>query len=250
MLLAMIKETMSMPIKSNVKIFSLASLQLLLSQLVFSQLVFSQLVFSQRVFSLLVFSQLVFSQPVLADGIISLRDFFSNTTSMRAQFKQVVTDTKGRKIQEVQGTMQLQRPNKFRWDYAKPYQQQIISDGRDVFLYDTELQQVTVRALSKAIGSSPAALLAGGSAVEKSFTIKNTTRKDDLVWVVALPKDKDSGFERVLLGFKYEKLRKMELHDSFNHITSITFDAVERNPALQSATFLFTPPAGVDIVAE
>ena len=195
-------------------------------------------------------SAAAFADGALADGVSSLRDFFNKTNTMRAKFSQVVTDTQGRKVQEVEGTMQLQRPNKFRWDYNKPYEQQIISDGKDVFLYDTDLQQVTVRALSKAIGSSPAAMLAGGDAVDKGFTLKNANRKDGLMWVLALPKDKDSGFDLVLLGFKEEKLRKMELYDSFNHITHITFDAVERNPVLQDATFLFTPPKGVDIVGE
>jgi outer membrane lipoprotein carrier protein len=194
--------------------------------------------------------QLVTSQSALADGVSSLRDFFNNTTTMRAQFSQVVNDKQGRKEQEVEGTMQLQRPNKFRWDYKKPYEQQIVSDGKDVFLYDTELQQVTIRQLSKTLGSSPAAMLAGGEAVEKSFTLKNATRKDGLAWVLALPKDKESGFERVLLGFKVDKLRKMEIYDSFNHITHITFDEVERNPKLEDATFLFTPPKGVDVVGE
>ncbi len=193
---------------------------------------------------------IIVSQSVFADGVESLRDFFDNTNAMRANFSQVVTDKQGRKVQEVQGSMQLQRPNKFRWDYAKPYEQQIISDGKQVFLYDADLAQVTIRELSKTLGSSPAALLAGGNAVEKSFIIKNAVRKDGLSWVLALPKDKESGFERVLLGFKDGKLRKMELYDSFNHITNITFDAVERNPVLQDLTFLFTPPKGVDVVSE
>jgi outer membrane lipoprotein carrier protein len=198
----------------------------------------------------LLFGLLLVSNVALADGVSSLRDFFNNTTTMRAQFSQVVNDKKGRKEQEVEGTMQLQRPNKFRWDYKKPYEQQIVSDGKQVFLFDTELQQVTIRDLSKALGSSPAAMLAGGENVEKSFTLKNATRKDGLAWVLALPKDKESGFERVLLGFKAEKLRKMEIYDSFNHITHITFDEVERNPKLEDATFLFTPPKGVDVVGE
>ena len=193
---------------------------------------------------------LLLSNSALADGVSSLRDFFNNTTTMRAQFSQVVNDNQGRKVQEVEGTMQLQRPNKFRWDYKKPYEQQIVSDGKQVFLFDTELQQVTIRELSKTLGSSPAALLAGGEAVEKSFILKNATRKDGLSWVLALPKDKESGFDRVLLGFKADKLRKMELYDSFNHITHITFNDVERNPTLQDATFLFTPPEGVDVVGE
>jgi outer membrane lipoprotein carrier protein len=185
-----------------------------------------------------------------ADGVSSLREFYKNTDSMRAKFHQVVNDNKNRKIQEVEGSMQLQRPNKFRWDYNKPYEQQIVSDGKQVFLYDVDLQQVTMRDLSKAIGSSPAAMLAGGDAVEKSFTLKNAVRKDGLTWVLALPKDKDSGFDRVLLGFKGEKLRKMEMYDSFNHATLITFDDVERNPTLNLETFLFTPPKGVDVVGD
>lgn len=209
-----------------------------------------QLIKKIVVTGLFIASQMAVSQTVLADGVASLSDFFNNTNAMRANFSQVVTDTQGRKIQEVQGSMQLQRPNKFRWDYSKPYEQQIISDGKQVFLYDTDLQQVTIRELSKALGSSPAALLAGGDAVEKSFTIKNAVRKDGLIWVLALPKDKESGFERVLLGFNGENLRKMELHDSFNHITLITFDAVERNPILQTSAFLFTPPKGADVVSE
>ena len=185
-----------------------------------------------------------------ADGVSSLQEFYRNTNSMRAKFVQVVNDNKGAKVQEVEGTMQLQRPNKFRWDYKKPYEQQIVSDGKQVFLYDVELQQVTMRDLSKAIGSSPAAMLAGGDAVEKSFTLKNAIRKDGLTWVLALPKDKDSGFDRVLLGFKEEQLRKMEMYDSFNHITLITFSEVERNPTLQDSTFLFTAPKGADVVGE
>ncbi len=209
-----------------------------------------QLIKKIVVSSLFIASQMAVSQTALADGVASLSDFFNNTNAMRANFSQVVTDIQGRKIQEVQGSMQLQRPNKFRWDYSKPYEQQIISDGKQVFLYDTDLQQVTIRELSKALGSSPAALLAGGDSVEKSFTIKSAVRKDGLDWVLALPKDKESGFERVLLGFKDAKLRKMELHDSFNHITLITFDAVERNPILPASTFLFTPPKGVDVVSE
>lgn len=187
---------------------------------------------------------------VYADGVSSLKDFFLNTQSMRAEFKQEVLDKQGRRVQKVEGVMQLQRPNKFRWDYQKPYEQQIISDGKQVFLYDMDLQQVTVRDLSKTLGSSPAAMLAGGEAVEKSFKLKNAVRKDDLTWVLALPNDKESGFDRVLLGFKDGQLKKMELYDSFSHVTHITFSQIERNPSLAIGTFLFTAPKGVDVVGE
>lgn len=193
---------------------------------------------------------MTYAEAAMADGIASLNAFFSQTNAMRASFHQLVNDSQGRKVQEVEGTMQLQRPNKFRWDYKKPYEQQIVSDGQQVFLYDTELQQVTIRELSKAVGSSPASLLAGGAAVDKSFVLKDMARNDGLDWVMALPKEKDSGFDRVLLGFKDNQLSRMEMVDSFGNTTYIRFDHVERNPVLQAATFLFTPPKGVDVVGE
>lgn len=204
----------------------------------------------KRLLATVVLMGTLFTEAAFADGVSSLRDFYSGTNAMRAQFSQVVNDAQGRKIQEVQGTMQLLRPNKFRWEYKKPYEQQIVSDGKQVFLYDLDLQQVTVRELGKALSASPAALLAGGAALETNFTLSNETRKDDLAWVQVLPKEKDSGFDKVFLGFKQNQLQKMELHDSFNHITNISFSAIERNPTLSASVFQFTAPKGVDVVGE
>ncbi len=196
---------------------------------------------------------LLISNVALADGVSSIKDFFNDTKSMRADFKQVVKDNQGRKVQEVEGGMQLKRPNMFRWDYKKPYEQQIVSDGNEVFLYDTELEQVTIRTLGKTIGSSPAALLAGGGNVEENFILKNATRKNSVEgvdWVLVVPKDKESGFDRIILGFTGKQLRHMEMYDSFNHITYIAFENVERNPQLEKSTFLFTVPEGIDVVGE
>jgi outer membrane lipoprotein carrier protein len=193
---------------------------------------------------------LIFSTTAIADGVASLKDFYHSTNSMRAKFHQVVKDNTNKVVQEVDGTMQLQRPNKFRWDYKKPYEQEIISDGKDVFLYDKDLEQVTIRALTQTLGSSPASLLAGGDEVEKSFDLKNINREDGLDWVQALPKNDDSGFERIMLAFKDQRLMKMEMHDSFKNITLIDFSAVERNPSLSLSSFLFTTPDGVDVVKQ
>lgn len=204
----------------------------------------------KRLLAMVVLMGTLFTEAALADGVSSLRDFYSGTNAMRAQFSQVVNDAQGRKMQEVQGTMQLLRPNKFRWEYKKPYEQQIVSDGKQVFLYDLDLQQVTVRELGKALSASPAALLAGGAALDTNFSLSNETRKDDLAWVQVLPKEKDSGFDKVFLGFKQNQLQKMELHDSFNHITNISFSAIERNPTLSASVFQFTAPKGVDVVGE
>lgn len=199
---------------------------------------------------LLVLPLLFTMQAAYADGMSSVKAFYEQTKSIRANFHQVVTDKQGRKVQEVDGEMQLLRPDKFRWDYHKPYEQQIISDGEQVWLYDTELAQVTVRPLSKSIGSSPAALLAGGAEIDKTFKLVNAFRKDNLEWVSANPRDKESGFEKILMGFKNNKIQEMSLIDSFGHTTKIVFSQVEVNPALEQSSFLFKTPKGVDVVGE
>lgn len=185
-----------------------------------------------------------------AGGVDSLRAFFKSTQSVRAEFKQTVVDKQGRKVQEVTGTMQLQRPGKFRWDYNKPYVQVIVGDGARVWLHDPELNQVTVRSLDKALGNTPAALLAGSKEMEKSFTLKDEGRQDELDWVLASPKDQESGFEKVFIGFKGDKLQEMELHDNFGHMTVIEFSKLEPNAKLPTQAFRFVPPAGADVVGE
>lgn len=185
-----------------------------------------------------------------ADGMSNVKAFYQQTKSVRASFHQVVTDRQGRKIQEVDGEMQLKRPNKFRWDYSKPYEQQIISDGQQVWLYDMDLAQVTVNTLRQTVGSSPAALLAGDANIDKSFRLSNASRKDELEWVSASPRDKESGFDKILMGFKDNKIQALSLIDSFGHTTNITFSNVEVNPVLDEKNFLFKPPQGVDVVGE
>lgn len=185
-----------------------------------------------------------------ADGVSSLKKFYDGTHAVKADFHQIVTDKQGQKIQEVFGTMQLKRPNKFKWDYNKPYEQQIVSDGKQVWLYDTELAQVSVRELSKALGSSPAALLAGDDSLEKNFRLVNAFRKDGLDWVSTNPKDSDTGFNKISLGFKNDVIQEMDMIDSFGHQTKIVFSNVVHNPVIEPKTFLFQPPKGVDVVGE
>ena len=185
-----------------------------------------------------------------ADGVSSLKKFYDETHAVKADFHQIVTDKQGQKIQEVYGEMQLKRPNKFRWDYHKPFEQQIISDGKQVWLYDTELAQVSVRELSKALGSSPAALLAGDDSLDKNFKLVNAYRKDGLDWVSTNPKDSDTGFNKISLAFKNDVLQEMDMIDSFGHQTKILFSNVVHNPVIEPKTFLFQPPKGVDVVGE
>lgn len=193
---------------------------------------------------------LILPLAVQADGVSSLKKFYDQTHAVKADFHQIVTDRQGQKIQEVYGAMQLKRPNKFRWDYNKPFEQQIISDGKQVWLYDTELAQVSVRELSKALGSSPAALLAGDDNLEKNFKLMNAFRKDGLDWVSTNPKDSDTGFNKISLAFKNDVLQEMDMVDSFGHQTRIVFSNVVHNPVIEPKTFLFKPPQGVDVVGE
>lgn len=193
---------------------------------------------------------LLAAQTVSADGMASVKAFYEQAKSVRANFHQVVTDKKGRKLQEVEGEMQLLRPDKFRWDYHKPYEQQIISDGKQVWLYDTELAQVTIRTLNQSIGTSPAALLAGGADIDKTFKLTNAASKGALEWVSATPKDKESGFERILMGFNGSRIQEMSLVDNFGHRTKIVFTQVELNPVLEDKNFLFKVPKGVDVVGD
>lgn len=204
----------------------------------------------KKLHACLLLPMLLAAQLAYADGMANVKAFYQQTKSVRADFHQVVTDRQGRKIQEVDGQMQLKRPNKFKWDYNKPYQQQIVSDGQQVWLYDVDLAQVTVNTLRQTVGSSPAALLAGDANIDKSFRLSNASRKDDLEWVSASPKDKESGFDKILMGFKDNKIQALSLIDSFGHTTNITFSNVELNPTLDEKNFLFKPPAGVDVVGE
>lgn len=190
--------------------------------------------------------------PMLAQAnpVDRLKAFYQTTPSMKAEFKQTVLDRKGQKVQEVTGFMQLLRPGKFRWDYKKPYVQLIIGDGEKIWLFDPELNQVTVRTLEKMLGSSPAALLAGSTEVEKAFELKDAGRQDELEWVEATPREKDGSFEFVLLGFRGDQLAEMELHDSFGQTTVIEFLRIERNPKLNPRSFKFVVPPGADVVGE
>lgn len=195
---------------------------------------------------------LLFLLPMLAQAnpVDRLKAFYQTTPSMKAEFKQTVLDRKGQKVQEVTGFMQLLRPGKFRWDYKKPYVQLIIGDGEKIWLFDPELNQVTVRTLEKMLGSSPAALLAGSTEVGKAFELKDAGRQDELEWVEATPREKDGSFEFVLLGFRGDQLAEMELHDSFGQTTVIEFLRIERNPKLNPRSFKFVVPPGADVVGE
>lgn len=189
-----------------------------------------------------------------AGAVDVLRDFLSDTKTFKATFTQTITGREGKKPQVSSGTVSIARPGKFRWEVSKPFNQLLVGDGAKVWMYDPDLEQVTVRKLGDTLGSTPAALLAGeggsGSAIEKNFVLKDAGSRDGLSWVEARPKQADSGFDMIRLGFKGQHLQAMEMQDQFGQTTLVQFTAVERNPALGAGVFRFTPPAGVDVVGE
>ena len=190
------------------------------------------------------------SFPAHSSSIDKLKEFIQHSATGRAQFNQELLDKNGRSVQQSSGTMQFSRPGKFRWTYEKPYAQLIVGDGEKLWVYDPELNQVTVKKLDQALGASPAALLAGSNEIEKDFRLKDDGARDGLEWLQALPKTQDSVFESVRMGFSQSGLQVMELRDHFGQTTVLHFLDLERNPRLKPELFKFTPPKGADIVGE
>jgi chaperone LolA len=186
-----------------------------------------------------------------AGGIDKLKHFIAATRSAQANFTQEVNDQDGKRIQNASGVMQFQRPGKFRWSYQKPYEQLIVGDGEKFWLYDVDLNQVTVRKLDAALGSSPAALLSGSNEIERDFILKESGARDGLEWLQATPKGQDSSFNVISMAFNAQsELAVMELKDTFGHKTVLRFSAMQRNPKFSVQQFQFTPPEGADVLGE
>ena len=185
-----------------------------------------------------------------ATGKQRLQDFFSDVSAVRADFKQQVLGKDKQNLQETSGQMLLLRPGRFRWDYKKPYEQQIISNGKKVWLYDVDLEQVTVKTVDGVLGSTPALLLSSDTPIEENFTINELGTEQDLQWVELLPLEKESGFERLVLAFDDTNLVSMELHDAFGQLTRLLFSNIERNPVIDPVKFDFIPPKDVDVIGE
>ena len=186
-----------------------------------------------------------------ADAIEQLRAFHTATKSGKVVFRQVVIGKAQQGQQrESSGTFAFQRPGKFRWVYEKPFKQLIVGDGERLWVYDRDLSQVIVRKLDVALGSTPAALLAGDSTLEKNFDLTDTGRGNGLEYVEAKPRSPDTGFARVKIGLSDNLPRAMELTDTFGNVTVLTFSRFERNPALDPDLFKFVPPQGADVIGE
>ncbi|KPK12512.1 MAG: hypothetical protein AMJ68_01775 [Acidithiobacillales bacterium SG8_45] len=176
--------------------------------------------------------------------------FFNEVLTFKASFDQVVLDEALNTIQESSGTLYIQRPNRFRWDYVMPFKQEIVSDGKQIWVYDVDLQQVTVRKMDGALGNTPAILLAGKGKLGDNFSVKSLGKQGKLEWIKMIPKEKDGGFEDIRVGFENGKIRKLEMIDTFGQTTRITLRDNRENKSISKKTFTFVPPKGVDVVRQ
>lgn len=180
----------------------------------------------------------------------ALESFLKRASSFQAEFHQVLLNESGNSLEESKGVFSLQRPGKFRWDYQEPFSQTIVADGSRIWFYDPDLEQVTVKKQSLALGSTPALLLSGERLPKEDFKINDLPPRDNLVWVELLPLDKDASFDRLLLGFGNGNLSQMELHDSFGQTTRLSFSKIKVDLSFDPSLFIFTPPEGADVVGD
>lgn len=198
-----------------------------------------------------------------ADAVASLRAFVKDVKSGQGEFTQTVTSPDGKRSRQSHGTLEFQRPNRFRFAYTKPMEQLIVGDGKQVWLYDVDLNQVTVQPMSAAIGATPAALLSGET-LDKDFTLRNVPalpssaataasmplQATSLEWVEALPRHKEGQFQSVRVGFRKGQLAVLEVLDSFGQRSRLEFRQFESKAAIPAARFQFMPPAGADVLRQ
>ena len=186
---------------------------------------------------------------VLADQAqVRLDRFFTNVTTLEGRFFQEVFDEEGRSFQQSSGSVKLARPGRFRWEYETPYPQLILADGKDLWIYDEDLAQATVKPLEEALGTAPIMLLTHLRPLNEEFVIRDSSRRQGLDWVKLVPKVKDTEFQQIELGLDKKTIRQMELHDQFGQKTVIRFEGVETNGPIPQSVFDFNVPPGVDVI--
>jgi outer membrane lipoprotein carrier protein len=190
---------------------------------------------------------------VNAAALDQFRSFVAATKSARGEFSQRMVKEEGGKLHTSSpssGNFLFARPGKFIWSYQKPYEQVLQADGEKLYIYDKDLNQVTSRTLGNAIGSSPAAILFGSNDLEKNFTLSEAGTRDGIEWLQAIPKAKDTQFEKIGIGFRDGIPVAMELRDSFGQVSILSFTKFEKNPVLSSGQFKFVMPKGADVLQQ
>lgn len=179
-----------------------------------------------------------------------LNEFFQRTQSFQADFDQTVRNSRGKILEQSHGNLILSRPDKFILHYQTPVEQQYISNGKTIWIYDVELEQVNIKPLDESMGDSPALLLSSNDNLYKFYRVKNVTinKPDGLNWIELKAISEDMTFERVLLAFKDHILMRMRMYDSFGQVTDLKFSKISVNKPFASRQFNFVPPADVDVI--
>jgi len=183
-------------------------------------------------------------------GQASLDRFLSGLSTMQADFIQTLTNARGERKEENRGKLWLSRPGKFRLHYINPYEQIYVADGKNIWLYDRDLEQVTVKPQSETLGSTPAMLLSSTAPLSDNFTIKEEGKHEGFQWLLLKPKAAESNFDYVRLALEGDVLRAMEMVDGFGNTTRLYLQTVVRNPSVDEKQFRFTPPPGADVIGE
>ena len=199
--------------------------------------------------ALLCVAALGFSGVASATALEQFKTFVASTKAARGEFtqRQLKKSDTAKVSAPLSGTFLFARPGKFIWIYTKPFEQVLQADGDQLYIYDKELNQVTVKKLGDALGSSPAAILFGSNDLEKNFTLTEAGTRDGLEWLKATPKAKDSTFEEISIGLRNGTPEAMELRDAFGQTSLLAFKKFEKNPALTATQFKFVMPKGADV---
>jgi len=191
--------------------------------------------------------------PVAAetdDGLDFLRGYLAELESLEADFRQQVVDRDGELIEEASGRVWVERPGKFRWNYETPFRRVIVTDGARVWLYEADLDQVTVRAVDAALGETPAALLSGEADILERFRYLDAGRRDSLFWITLEPRSPGADFESVRLGFDGDRLEQLVLADRLGQTTRLWLTGQRRNMEIDDEWFRFVVPQGADVIGE
>jgi len=184
----------------------------------------------------------------LASPTTEVEKYLSGLASWSADFKQTIDDGHGKVVRSAAGKLSLQKPGKFRWDYAEPSEQVILADGREIWFYDKDLQQANVRDMDASLANTPAVLLSGGGPLSSQFDVTALPPSDGLEWYQLIPKHPDTDFQLVRIGFRNGDLATMFLADKLNQVTQLTFSNTKRNAKFAPDLFTFVPPPGVDVI--
>src|SRR5690606_28132137 len=186
-----------------------------------------------------------------ASGAIdALERFLADTTSAQGTFIQESVGGSSSRVERSEGSFAFERPGRFRWEVVKPYEQLMVADGTQVWFYDRDLEQVTVRPLAEAMGATPAAILFGSGRLDADFALADAGTEDGLQWLVATPHSTDAGFERIRIGFGDSLPRAMEVVDAFGRTLRFRFDSIDTSPDFAPGTFRFEAPPGTDVIRQ